>query len=119
MPLHNVSVVTLRLERAASADSLREAADWAKTKLGSAVVALGAVVKDQPIIIVAATPDQVKKGVHAGKLAKELGAAMGGGGGGRPESAQAGGKATPERSEGTAKLDEALRLLVKLLEKMR
>ena len=115
----NGHVVTLRVEHTASADSLREAADWAKTKLGSAVVALGAVVKDQPVVVVAATPDQVKRGVHAGKLAKELGAAMGGGGGGRPESAQAGGKASPDRSEGTAKLDEALRLLPKLLEKMR
>ncbi|MSP78488.1 MAG: alanine--tRNA ligase [Dehalococcoidia bacterium] len=103
------NAVAIRLEHATSADTLREAADWVKNARGSAVVALGAVFNDQPTIFVAVTPDLVKAGVHAGRIAKELGAVMGAGGGGRPESAQAGGK-------DKAKLDEALRLLPKLLE---
>ncbi|MBM3946767.1 MAG: alanine--tRNA ligase, partial [SAR202 cluster bacterium] len=87
----------------------REAADWVKAKVGSGVVALGAVINGQPAIVVAATSDLVKKGVHAGRIARQLGAAMGGGGGGKPDSAQAGGK-------DSAKLDDALRTLVRLVE---
>jgi alanyl-tRNA synthetase len=114
LPLQNAKAVALSLEHAASADALRETADWAKGKLGSAVVALGAVFNGQPTIVVSVTPDLVKAGVHAGRIARELGAAMGGGGGGRPESAQAGGHSTSS-GQAAAKLDEALRMLAKLV----
>ena len=109
LPLQSAKAVALRLEHANSADALREAADWVKAKVGSGVVALGAVINGQPAIVVAATSDLVKKGVHAGRIARQLGAAMGGGGGGKPDSAQAGGK-------DSAKLDDALRTLVRLVE---
>ncbi|MBI2935781.1 MAG: hypothetical protein HYY31_03100 [Chloroflexi bacterium] len=87
-----VRLFALRLDDATSPESLRETADWVRAKLGSAVIALGAVIGEQPVIFVAVTPDLVAKGLHAGNLARELGKVMEGGGGGRPESGQAGGK---------------------------
>lgn len=73
-------------------DALRGVADELKAKLGSAVLALGAVDGDKVNLIVAVTSDLVGKGLHAGKLIKEIAAICGGGGGGKPELAQAGGK---------------------------
>ena len=86
---------------AASADGMREMGDFLKDKLGSVVVALAAVVEGSPILITMVTPDLVERGLHAGNLARDTAKVMGGGGGGRPEMAQAGGK-QPE------KVDEAL-----------
>ena len=86
---------------AGSADGMREMGDFLKDKLGSVVVALAAVVEDSPILITMVTPDLVERGLHAGNLARDTAKVMGGGGGGRPEMAQAGGK-QPE------KLNEAL-----------
>ena len=86
---------------AGSADDMREMGDFLKEKLGSVVVALAAVVEGSPILIAMVTPDLVERGLHAGSLARDIAKVMGGGGGGRPEMAQAGGK-QPE------KLNEAL-----------
>ncbi|HAA95175.1 MAG TPA: alanine--tRNA ligase, partial [Dehalococcoidia bacterium] len=83
------------------ADGMREMGDFLKDKLGSVVVALAAVVEGSPILITMVTPDLVERGLHAGNIARDTAKVMGGGGGGRPEMAQAGGK-QPE------KVDEAL-----------
>ncbi|WP_281384957.1 alanine--tRNA ligase [Cohnella nanjingensis] len=83
-------------------DALRGVADELKAKLGSAVLVLGAVADDKVSLVVSVAPDLVQKGLHAGKLIKEIAAICGGGGGGKPELAQAGGK-------DPAKLGEALR----------
>ena len=82
-------------------DGMREMADFLRDKLGSVVVALAAVVDGSPILITMVTPDLVERGLHAGNIARDTAKVMGGGGGGRPEMAQAGGK-QPE------KVDEAL-----------
>ena len=82
-------------------DGMREMADFLRDKLGSVVVALAAVVEGSPILITMVTPDLVERGLHAGNIARDTAKVMGGGGGGRPEMAQAGGK-QPE------KVDEAL-----------
>ena len=71
---------------------LREAGDWLRNDIKSGVMALGAVLDGRPTVIVAATPDVVAQGFHAGNAAKQAAAAMAGGGGGRPELGQAGGK---------------------------
>ncbi|MFC5471681.1 alanine--tRNA ligase [Cohnella suwonensis] len=73
-------------------DALRGVADELKLKLGSAVLALGSVEGDKVNLVVAVTPDLVPQRLHAGKLIKEIAAICGGGGGGKPELAQAGGK---------------------------
>ncbi|MBI2172163.1 MAG: alanine--tRNA ligase [Chloroflexi bacterium] len=85
-----------------SAEALREIGDWLRDKLSSGVVCLGAVIGDRPVILVMATKDVVARGVHAGNMVREAAKAMGGGGGGRPEMAQGGGR-------DAAKLDDALR----------
>jgi alanyl-tRNA synthetase len=58
------------------------------------------------------TPDLVKQGYHAGNLVKSLAQVVGGGGGGRPDMAQAGGR-------DTGKLDEALAQVEALLKEQR
>ncbi|MDA0264574.1 MAG: alanine--tRNA ligase [Chloroflexi bacterium] len=87
---------------AGGADGMREMSDFLRDKLGSVVVALAAVVDGRPILVTMVTPDLVARGLHAGNIARDTAKVMGGGGGGRPEMAQAGGK-QPE------KVDEALR----------
>jgi alanyl-tRNA synthetase len=73
-------------------NTLREMCDRFRDKLGSAVVALGALVEGRPLLVVAVTQDLIAKGLHAGKLAGSAAQRMGGGGGGKPNMAQAGGK---------------------------
>lgn len=82
-------------------NNLRNMADDLKQKLGSAILVLGSVNDDKVNIITAVTKDLVEKGYHAGKIIKEVATRCGGGGGGRPDMAQAGGK-DPN------KLDDAL-----------
>ncbi|RED65617.1 alanyl-tRNA synthetase [Cohnella lupini] len=73
-------------------DALRGVADELKLKLSSAVLVLGSIEGDKVNLVVAVTSDLVRQGLHAGKLIKEIAAVCGGGGGGKPELAQAGGK---------------------------
>ncbi|MDP3062971.1 MAG: alanine--tRNA ligase, partial [Chloroflexota bacterium] len=93
---------------ATSVDAVRETGDFLKAKLGSAVIALGAVIEDKPLLVTMITPDLVSRGLHAASIAREAAKAMGGGGGGRPEMAQAGGR-------DATKLDEALRRVPELV----
>lgn len=73
-------------------DALRELADMVIGKIESGVVVLGCVSDGKVNLVVKASKDVVKKGIHSGKIIKEAAAVVGGGGGGRPDMAQAGGK---------------------------
>ncbi len=73
-------------------EQIRSQIDRIKQKAGSAVVVVGWADDGKVGLIAAATDDLVKKGVHAGKLVGEVAKVVGGGGGGRPNMAQAGGK---------------------------
>ncbi|MXZ92146.1 MAG: alanine--tRNA ligase [Chloroflexi bacterium] len=77
-------------------EAMREMGDYLKQKLDSVAVALGAVIDGSPIIVTMLTPDLVSRGLHAGNIARDAAKLMGGGGGGRPETAQAGGR-QPDR----------------------
>jgi alanyl-tRNA synthetase len=77
---------------AGDVDTLRQMTDFFRDKLGSSVVAVGAVINDKPMIVAAVTDDLVARGMHAGNLVGAAAKLMGGGGGGRPTMAQAGGK---------------------------
>ena len=79
----------------ADEESLRSFVDNARNRLGSGVVVAGTVKDERALIAVGVTSDLLGK-VHAGKLVKEIAAMVGGGGGGRPDFAQAGGK-NPEK----------------------
>jgi alanyl-tRNA synthetase len=74
------------------AGRLREMGDWLRDKLGSGIVVLGAVLNEKPLLLAVVTPDLVKQGYHAGHLVRGLAQVVGGGGGGRPDMAQAGGR---------------------------
>ena len=93
------------------ASELREITEKVLDKLQSGVVVLGTKGEGKVSFSVMISKDLVKKGLHAGKLIKDVAAIAGGGGGGRPEMAQAGGK-NPE------KLEEALRKVSELLQSM-
>lgn len=99
--INGISVLAAKVQ-AADMNNLRNMADDLKQKLGSCVLVLGSVHEGKVNLIAAVTKDLIEKGYHAGKLIKEVAAKCGGGGGGRPDMAQAGGK-NPE------KLDEALK----------
>ena len=105
--VNGVTVLAARVS-ASNVDSMREIGDWLRDKLGSGVVVLGSVINDQPTINVSVTSDLVRDGIDARDLAKGLGKAIGGGGGGRAEMAQAGGRQAD-------KLDEALGLARELV----
>ena len=74
-------------------NELRNLSDDLKSKIGSGVVVLASAMgSDKVNLIVTATDDIVKAGVHAGNIIKSASPCVGGGGGGRPNMAQAGGK---------------------------
>ncbi|MFK9091353.1 alanine--tRNA ligase [Bacillus salipaludis] len=101
--IDGVTVLAAKVQ-AADMNNLRNMADDLKQKLGSVVIVLGSAHDGKVNLIAAVTKDLIEKGYHAGKLIKEVASRCGGGGGGRPDMAQAGGK-DPE------KLDAALQFV--------
>ncbi|MFE8696817.1 alanine--tRNA ligase [Cytobacillus sp. FJAT-53684] len=95
--INGVTVLSAKVA-AADMNNLRNMADELKNKLGSAVVVLGSVHEGKVNLIAGVTSDLIEKGYHAGKIIKEVATRCGGGGGGRPDMAQAGGK-DPEKLE--------------------
>ncbi len=89
-------------------DSLREMADVLREKMVSGIIVLGSVFEDKPSFIAMVTPDLVQKGYHAGEIVKKVAQVTGGGGGGKPGMAQAGGK-------DISKMEEALGLVKTLI----
>jgi alanyl-tRNA synthetase len=91
-------------------DELRSIADRIRDGLSAGVVVLGTVVGDKVNFVAMVAKEAVSRGVHAGNIIKEVSAVAGGGGGGRPEMAQAGGK-NPEQ------LENALAIVTTILQK--
>ena len=102
--VEGVAVLTARAP-VSNADSLREMGDYLRDKLGSGVVVLGSVINDRPMLVAMVTTDLIEaKGLNAAEIARGAARAVGGGGGGRAEVAQAGGR-------DAGKLDDALALV--------
>jgi len=91
-----VSVVIRRLDNL-DAGGLRDFADRLKNRLKSCIIVLGAAQGDKALLLAGVTDDLVKK-IDAVTLIRQISGAIGGGGGGRPDLAQAGGK-KPENIE--------------------
>lgn len=91
-------------------NGLRELGDQLKEKLKEGVILLASESEGKVNLMAMATDEAMKKGAHAGNLIKGIASLVGGGGGGRPNMAQAGGK----NPEGIA---EALQETVRILEK--
>ena len=94
-------------------DELRSGADYLLNQLENGVVVLAAVNDGKVNLVVKADKKSVALGVHAGKIVKEISKFINGGGGGRPDMAQAGGK----NPDGIAKMFDAARNLIKNVEK--
>ena len=94
---------------AGSVEAMREMGDWLKERLASSVIVLGAVQNDRPIVVAMVSPDLVARGLHAGNIAGETARVMEGGGGGRPEMAQAGGKRADKLDEALGRVAEVVR----------
>ena len=90
-------------------DALRHMGDVLREKLGSGVIVLAAVWDDKPSFLAMVTPDLVSWGLNAGDIVKKVAQATGGSGGGRPQLGQGGGRDKD-------KLDEALKLVARLVE---
>lgn len=73
-------------------NGLRNLGDQLKDKLGEGVILLASTIDDKVSLLAMATDGAMAKGAHAGNLIKEISSFVGGGGGGRPNMAQAGGK---------------------------
>ncbi len=73
-------------------NGLRSLGDQMKAKVGEGVVVLASETGGKVSLLAMATDGAMAKGAHAGNLIKEIAALVGGGGGGRPNMAQAGGK---------------------------
>ena len=89
-------------------NGLRELGDQLKEKLGEGVVVLASDCDGKVNLIAMVTDDVMKKGAHAGNLIKGIAALVGGGGGGRPNMAQAGGKNPAGIPDAIAKVAEVL-----------
>ena len=90
------------------AAALRDIADGIRDKIGSGVVFLAAVNGEKVLFVAMATQDAVKAGIHSGNIIREAAKACGGGGGGRPDMAQAGGK-------DITKIDDAIAVAGKVI----
>ena len=73
-------------------DELKDLGNDILNKIDSGIAVLGSIVNDKPSMVIVVTDDLINKDIKAGELAKEIGASMGGGGGGKPNLATAGGK---------------------------
>lgn len=96
---------------AGNMDELRKAADVVKTKLKGGAFILGTVSGDKVNLVGMAQPEAVKAGIHMGKVVSRAAKICGGGGGGKPAVAQAGGK-------DTSKLDAAIAEGIKAISEM-
>lgn len=91
-------------------NGLRNLGDELKGKIGEGVVVLASAIDGKVNLLAMATDEAMKKGAHAGNLIKEIASLVGGGGGGRPNMAQAGGK-------NPAGIDDAMIKVMEVLEK--
>lgn len=105
--INGVTAVLAEVKEA-DGNALRTMGDQLKEKLGSGVIVLGSGKDGKVSLVVMATDDVVKKGVHAGNIIKAAAAVCGGGGGGRPNMAQAGGKDATKIGEALAKAEEII-----------
>ena len=90
-------------------NSLRELGDQFKEKLGEGVVVLASGAENKVSLMATATEGAIKQGAHAGNLVKAIAGLVGGGGGGRPNMAQAGGKNPAGINDALLKAAEVLK----------
>ena len=90
-------------------NGLRNLGDQLKEKLGEGVIVIASVQGDKVNLMATATEEAMKRGAHAGNLIKAIAGLVGGGGGGRPNMAQAGGKNPSGVEEALATVSEVIK----------
>lgn len=106
--VHGVQLVRGEVQNVEAGD-LRDLTEKVLDKLQSGIVVLAAKGEGKVNFSVMISKDRVKDGYHAGKLIKEIAAIAGGGGGGRPDMAQAGGKKPEMLKEALEAVEELLK----------
>ncbi len=109
--IDGVSVIAQQVD-APNMELLREQADFFRNQIGSGIVAVGAVFNDKPNLVVSVTRDLLEQGFDAREIVGSAAKLIGGGGGGRPTLAQAGGR-------DAGKLQDALDSVFRFVEGMR
>ncbi|HVO42341.1 MAG TPA: DHHA1 domain-containing protein, partial [Aggregatilineales bacterium] len=104
--IHGVAVLIAQVAPT-TPDIMREMTDWFRDRKKRGVVVIGMADNGKPQLIAAVTDDLTKK-VHAGNLIKAIAKTIGGGGGGRPNMAQAGGKDSTRLGEALAQAREII-----------
>lgn len=102
--VNGIPLIALRLDVAV--DDLKTCADEAAARIPTGVIALAAVIEDKCHIVVRISDDIVQKGLKAGDMVKAIAPIIDGSGGGKPNSAQAGGKSPQGLSEALNKIRE-------------
>ncbi|MBE7058399.1 MAG: alanine--tRNA ligase, partial [Ruminococcaceae bacterium] len=105
--INGVTVVTGRFDDL-DGNALRDLADNIRNRLDVGVVVLASSFGDKASILAMATKSAVEKGIHCGNIVKKGAAICGGGGGGRPDMAQAGGKQPEKIDEMLSKIGELI-----------
>ena len=90
-------------------NGLRNLGDQMKEKLGEGVIVIASVLDGKVNLMATATDGAQKQGAHAGNLIKAIAGFVGGGGGGRPNMAQAGGKNPAGVEDALAKVKEVVK----------
>ncbi len=96
--VHGVPVLAGAINNV-DADTLRGMTDWFRERVPSGVVVLGSVFENRPHLVASVTEDLVSRGLDAGRIIKAVAKVIGGGGGGKPTLAQAGGKDSSRLAE--------------------
>lgn len=110
---NGVNVIVGKIQ-ATNMDELRNSADLLCDKFDKAgVVVLGAVLNEKVNFVVKVNKDGVARGLHAGKIVKEVAMVTGGNGGGRPDMAQAGGKQPEKLNDAFAKAHDIIQTQIK------
>ena len=89
--INGIDLITYKVENM-DMNSLRNLGDEIRNRIESGVIVLASVHEGKISFVSMVTKDMVTKGIHAGNIIKEVAKVTGGGGGGRPDMAQAGGK---------------------------
>ena len=106
--VEGVQVLTATVD-VADVDTLREMADWFRDRVDDGVAVFATVKDERPVMVATVTESTIQRGVRAGDLVRDVAKMVGGGGGGRPNLAQAGGR-------DAEKLPEALSAVPGLVE---
>lgn len=106
--VNGIKILAKQLE-GVDMNGLRDLGDETKNKLGEALILFVSEQNGKVMLLAMATDGAVKKGAHAGNLIREVASVVGGGGGGRPNMAQAGGKKPEAIPEALTKAIEVMK----------